>query len=163
MRRFGQLIIGMLCMALCACEGTSFQSSVPTYPVSVTIDTRSGIFVHFKPTALNTYVIADKEGYHYNGDLVYRTVLDACGYAGVVVFIDMWGKYNAWDLACPYCAGHGKKRPCNIDGIYAICPECGEEYDLGSGTAVPQKGISREYMRRYNVNDNDGQLLIRQL
>lgn len=162
MQRIGQLIIGIICAVLCSCEGTSFNSSVPRYPVNLHIDTRQGVFVHFQPTAINTYVIADKEGYHYNGSLVVRTVLEACGYAGVVVYIDTWSNYNAWDLACPYCAGRGLRRVCEVDGIFARCPDCGEEYDLGSGTAVPTKKISHEYMRRIPLTNSGGVLVIRQ-
>lgn len=163
MRRSGQLILGLLCLVLCGCEdSSSFQSSVPRYPVNVTIDTRTGVFVHFVPTALNTYVIVDEEGYHYNGEVVQRSVLDAIGYGGVIVYIDITGQYNAFDLACPYCAARSKRRPCTIDGIYAVCPECGEKYDIGSGTAAPQKGIAKEYLLRIPVNNSGGVLTIRQ-
>ena len=163
MRRHQQLIIGLLCLLLCGCDkDTPLQSSVPRYPVNITIDTRTGVFVHFKPEALNTYVLVDQEGYHYNGTVVQRSVLDAIGYGGVVVYIDINGQYNAWDLACPYCAGRGMRRPCTIDGIHAICSECGEHYDIGSGTAAPQKGIAKEYLLRIPITNTDGKLIIRQ-
>ncbi len=162
-----RLIIAVLCalggLVLAGCDGqNTFQSSVPRYPVSVTIDTRAGLFVHFTPEALNTYVIADKDGYHYNNQLVQRTVLDAVGYGGVIVYIDINGQYNAWDLACPYCAGRGMRRPCAIDGIYAVCPECSEKYDIGSGTAAPQTGIAREYMLRLPMSYSGGVITVRQ-
>ena len=163
MQRYRWLIIGMLFAMLCGCDShNSFQSSVPRYPINVTIDTRAGVFVHFTPEALNTYVLVDKEGYHYNGQVVQRSVLDAVGYGGVIVYIDINGVYNAWDMACPYCAGRGMRRPCEIDGIYAVCPECGEKYDIGSGTAVPQKGIAKESLLRIQVNNAAGVLTVRQ-
>lgn len=162
MRRFRRLILYSLLLVLCSCEGTSWQSSVPRYPVNVIIDTNSGVFVHFQPTALNTYVIADAEGYHYNGSTYSRLITDAYGYGGVIVYVDMWGNYNAWDLACPNCAAHGRKRPCDIDGIFAVCPHCGEQYDLGSGTAAPQKGIAHEYLLRLTVMNSGGRLIIKQ-
>ena len=138
------------------------QSSVPRYPVNVTIDTRSGVFVHFLPTALNTYVQVDAAGYHYHDEVVQPlSVLDAYGYGGVVVFVDING-YSAYDLACPFCASKGKCRPCEIDGAYAVCPDCGEQYDLISGTAVPQKGLINETLRRLNVMNADGKLTITQ-
>ena len=152
----------VLCTLWYGCEGTSFQSSVPRYPVNITIDTRSGVFVHFLPSALNSYVIVDREGYHYNGEIVMRSVMDAYGYGGVVVYIDMAGQYNAWDMACPFCAGKNLKSVCSIDGIFAVCPHCDEHYDLGSGTAVPTKGISREYLLRIPVTNSGGTLTIRQ-
>lgn len=118
--------------------------------------------MHFKPEALNTYIIVDKEGYHYNGILYPRTVVDAYGYGGVVVYIDMFNTYHAFDLACPYCAGRGKRQSCEIDAPFAICPNCGERYDLGSGTAAPQKGIAREYMLSIPLQYNGSRLTIRQ-
>lgn len=153
----------MLVLLCPSCENqNTFQSSVPRYPVNVTIDTRSGVFVHFVPSALNTYVLVDEEGYHYNGQVVQRSVLDAIGYGGVVVYIDINGQYNAFDLACPDCAGRGKRMPCHIDGIHAVCPACGEHYDVGSGTAAPQKGIAKESLLRLPINNAGGQLTIRQ-
>lgn len=144
-------------------DKNSLQSSVPRYPVSVTIDTRSGVFVHFVPTALNSYVLVDGAGYHYNGEVVQPlTVMDAYGYGGVVVYIDINGNYNSFDLACPYCAGRALLRPCLIDGIFAKCPECGEHYDIGSGTGAPQKGIAREGMLRLPLTNSGGQILVRQ-
>ena len=145
-----------------SCDDTSFQSSVPRYPVHVVIDTNSGPYVHFQPTALNTYVLVDKEGYHYNGITYRRPVTDAYGYGGVVVFVNMLGGYDAYDLACPNCVAKAQKSPCEIDGIFATCPNCGEQYDLGSGTAAPQKGIAHEYLLRLTVINSGGRLTIKQ-
>ena len=161
MWRFRQLIF-FLALLLVSCDGTSFQSSVPRYPVHVVIDTNSGPYVHFLPTALNSYVLVDKEGYHYNGVTYPLPVTDAYGYGGVVVFVNMFGGYDAYDLACPNCAGKARKSPCMIDGIFATCPHCGEQYDLGSGTAAPQKGIAHEYLLRLTVINSGGRLTIKQ-
>ena len=49
-----------------------------------------------------------------------------------------------------------------MDGIYAVCPKCGEKYDIGSGYAMPQKGISKEAMRPMNISQNGGRLIITQ-
>ena len=144
------------------CEHTTFQSSVPTYPVRFSINTNMGEFVHFKPTSQNEYVTLTEDGYSYNGKWVQaRLVTDAYGYAGTVVFVSING-YDAYDLACPYCAARGKKQACEIDGIFAVCPHCGEQYDLGSGTAAPQKGIAKELLRRYAIINSDGKLTITQ-
>ena len=93
---------------------------------------------------------------------VAKECVVAIGYGGVVVYIDINGKYNAWDLACPYCAARGKRSPCTISGIMAHCHECDEQYDIGSGTAAPQRGVAKEYLLRIPVLDNDGKLTIRQ-
>lgn len=146
---------------LVACENTTWQSSVPTYPVRATIDTRA-VFIDFTPENTNAYITIDKEGYYENGRFVLPvTVNDAWGYGGLLVYVSMNG-YVAFDLACPNCAAHGKKRPCEMDGIFAVCPECGEQYEVASGYAVPQKGICREALRQYNIVYSEGKLNISQ-
>ena len=152
----------MICLFLCSCEETHFQSSAPAYPVRVSIDTKIGQFVHFQPTAQNSYVVVNKDGYFLNNKYVLPTsVTDAWGYGGVVVFVSMNG-YVAFDLACPYCAAHGSCKPCEVNSLFAECPHCGERYDLGSGYAIPQTGISHEALRELMVIQSDGKLTISQ-
>ena len=162
MQRYGLIWLLALSLFLPSCEGTSFQSSVPAYPVRISIDTKLGQFVHFQETAQNNYIVVNKDGYSLNGKYVLPVnVTDAWGYGGVVVFVSMNG-YAAFDLACPYCAGRGQLSPCTVSGIFAECPECHEKYDLGCGYAVPQTGISHEAMRALNVIVSDGKLTITQ-
>ncbi len=162
MRHSFQLIVSLLCLfGLCSCDGTSFQNPVPVYPVHVVVDTR-GLFVHFMETNQNAYITVDKNGYFENDVFVKSSdVTDAWGYGGVVVYVSMLG-YVAYDLACPYCAGQSRKSPCYMDGIYAVCPHCGEQYELGSGYALPQKGISKYALRQLNIIQSDGKLTITQ-
>jgi hypothetical protein len=49
-----------------------------------------------------------------------------------------------------------------MDGIYAICPRCGEQYDIGSGYAMPQKSISKEALRQLNIIVSEDKLTITQ-
>ncbi len=157
-------LISLVCvtLALGACEGTTFRSSVPVYPVRVVIDTRLGEFVHFQPSNLYSYLVVNKDGYFLNGRYIQDRVLtDAYGYGGVLAYISMNG-YDAYDLACPYCASKGYKSSCEVDGFFATCPACGEQYDLASGTAVPQKGIAQETLRRLNVIVSDSKITITQ-
>ncbi|MBQ4394049.1 MAG: hypothetical protein II825_01940 [Paludibacteraceae bacterium] len=164
MQRNRLIYIGLLCLALLlsGCEGTTFQSSVPAYPVRVIIDTKIGAFVHFVPTALGSSVVVNKEGYFLDGKRVYSAgITDAWGYGGVVVYVSSNG-YDAYDMACPYCAEKGNCHPCGINGARAVCPHCGEEYDLLSGVAVPTQGIAHEALRRLNVINSDGRLTITQ-
>ncbi len=150
MQRGAIAIAGMLCLLLCGCGDTTYRSSVPSYPVSIRIDTRSGIFVHFVPSNSYTYTIVDADGYHFNGQTQPRQAMnDAYGYAGVVIFIDGNQQYTSYDLCCPVCLKRDK--PVEIDGLKAICPTCGEEYDLSGGVGVPTKGISSESLRRYTT------------
>lgn len=167
MRRARQLILSLAVLSLFAglllsCEDTTFQSSVPTYPVRLSIDTKVGPFVHFLPTAQNTYIVVNKDGYFYNGEKVLPlSAMDAYGYGGVVVYVSLNG-YDAYDLACPSCAAHGIRQACEVNGIFATCPHCGEEYDLGSGYAMPQHSIAHEALRRLNIMQSDGKLTITQ-
>lgn len=156
-------LVGILSLFLyTGCEGrNTFRNSVPVYPVRVVIDTRT-LFVHFTPTAFNSYITVDQEGYKENGKFILPvSAMDQWGYGGVVVYVSM-RDYTAYDLACPYCAGRGFKSPCTMDGMYAICPTCGEQYEMSSGYAVPQKGISHEPLRELNIIKSDGKLTISQ-
>lgn len=161
MRNF-RLIICLLSLFLLSCHDTTFQSSVPAYPVRVSIDTKQGAFVHFQPTAFNSYVAVNRDGYFLDGQYVLPLgATDMYGYGGIVIFVSLYG-YDAYDLACPYCALHGLKRPCTINGFYAECDECGEHYDLASGYALPTQSISHESLRRLNVINSDGKLTVTQ-
>ena len=161
MRRFGQLII--LLLLLTGCEGTTFQSSVPRYPVRVTIDTDRAEFATFKYPSAMEYITLTREGYFLNGKFLRKPdVTDSWGYGGVVVFVNMSGVLDAYDLACPNCAKRGTCSPCEIDGMFARCPNCGEEYDLASGTAVPQHGIANEYLLRLNLIRSGNKIIVSQ-
>jgi hypothetical protein len=39
-----------------------------------------------------------------------------------------------------------------VDGLYAICPLCEEEFDLSYGYAIPTKGKTKEAMKKYNTS-----------
>lgn len=144
------------------CENTTFRSSVPAYPVHVVIDTRIGAFVHFQPTLLGSHVVVNKDGYFLDDKWVSATsAMDRWGYGGVVVYVSSIG-YDAFDLACPYCAERGYCHSCEVKGMHAVCPECEEEYDLLSGMALPQKGIAHEALRKLNLMNSDGRITVTQ-
>ena len=153
---FKGLISLLFLLAFCACDThTTYRSSVPSYPVNIRINTYEGTYVHFKPEYSYTYMIVDKDGYHFNGQTMPRKETDRFGYAGVVVYIDGFGTYSAYDMAC------SQDEPVEVDGMLATCPLCGEEYDLGTGYATPQKGISDEALRRYDLIVSNGVITIR--
>ena len=161
MQRLSGIILA-LALTLVACEETTFQSSVPAYPVRVVIDTKIGAFVHFQPTSLGSHVVVKKDGYFMDGRPVLPvTTMDAWGYGGVVVYVSSNG-FDAYDLACPYCASRGYCNACSVDGARAACPVCSEEYDLLSGVAIPTKGIAHEALRRLNIINSDGRLTVTQ-
>ena len=157
-------LIGFLIVlfALCGCEGTTFRSSVPAYPVRVVIDTKMGAFVHFKPETTSSFVIANRDGYFLDNKWVTSSsAMDAYGYGGVLVYVSFFG-YNAYDLACPNCAEKGACHPCEVNGGFAVCTTCEEQYDLLSGTAAPQRGIAHEALRKLTLVNSDGRLTITQ-
>lgn len=157
---FKGLTILLFFLTLTACDThTTYRSSVPSYPVNIRINTYEGTYVHFVPENSYTYMIVDKDGYHFNGQTMPRKETDRFGYAGVVVYIDGFGTYSAYDMACPHCVK--QDTPVEIDGMLAICALCGEEYDLGTGYATPQKGISNEALRRYDLIVSNGVITIR--
>jgi nitrite reductase/ring-hydroxylating ferredoxin subunit len=69
------------------------------------------------------------------------------GYSGLLIWVGMDGNYHAADLCCPHCLL--KNKPVEVDGIYAICPQCEETYDLSYGYAFPTKGVAKETLRKY--------------
>lgn len=142
-------------LALCtlsSCERTTYRSAVPSYPVHLEFNTNVGMYVHFVPENVMTYLIADKNGIHLNGVTTALTVEQAYGYAGTVIYIDGASPYASYDLCCPHCLLRDK--PCTIDGMYAVCPVCGEEYDIYSGNGVPTHGIADEPLKRYHTTYN---------
>lgn len=143
------ILLAIAMELLTGCEGTNWRSSVPSYPIHLEFNTDVGIYVSFVPETLMAYIIVDAKGIHYNNVTYQRTVEDRYGYAGTVVYI-VGGvdPYRAYDLCCPHCLLRDK--PCTVDGMYAICPECGEQYNLYlSGN--PQNGISREPLKEYSA------------
>ena len=147
---------------LCGCEGTTFNSSVPRVGVRISINTREGAFVHFQPENTGSYVVVNKDGYFLNGTFVKgANALDMFGYGGVLVYVSMFG-YVAFDLACPDCAAHGRRVPCEVNGGTVTCPHCGEEYTVFDGSAMPSKGISKEALLRLTVNQSGDIIRINQ-
>ena len=150
-------------LLLTGCEGTSFQSSVPRYPVRVNINTDRAEFVTFQQPAAFEHIVLNREGYFLNGKFLRKPdVTDAWGYGGVIVYVNMSGGLDAYDLACPYCAARGTCSPCEVNGMFATCPRCGEEYDLGFGTAVPQHGLAQEYLLRLNLIRSGNKITVNQ-
>ncbi len=146
------------CILLLASCNPQGSSSVPSYPVQITIDTRIGQYVSFVPANMNDYVLVTKAGVLYHDVLYPRDMAMYYGYAGVVININMNQSYSAFDLCCPVCVDRTK--PIEVDGGFAVCPTCGEAYELMNGIGTPSKGISREALRRYSVRYYDGQVQV---
>ncbi len=156
------LLIGFV-LSMTSCEDTTFSSSVPRVRVYVHIDRRMGAFVTFTPEATYSYVTATREGYFLNGQMVIPSPdTDYFGYGGVVVYVTMMNEYKAFDMACPHCAARGTRQTCQVNSMSAVCPNCGEEYQLWSGTGIPTKGITREPLLQLPITVTQDKILVRQ-
>lgn len=92
-------------------------------------------------SATNNWGI-NSAGYDYNGIIVYRLTDD----------------FYAYDRTCPHdFAVNGKSIKLNVDGIYAVCPECGTTYALPS-FGTPASGIGRYPLKNYKTSFN-GQIV----
>ncbi|MBR5855311.1 MAG: hypothetical protein IKY87_06565 [Paludibacteraceae bacterium] len=124
---------------LSACENVNKQSSIPNTPVNYTIHiTRE--YPHFViANGFQTMVVTEKQ-----------FMEEYIGYAGLLIWIGMDNAYHAADLCCPYCVKRNK--PLTIDGIFAICELCGEQYDISFGIGNPTTGVTKEPLKRYNTS-----------
>ena len=152
MIRINKHIILLTAFMLMGCKSTNWKSSVPDFAIHLEINTRTGMFVNFVPDNITSYMIVDKAGFHLNGITQPLTVMDAYGFAGTVIYIDGMHPYGAYDLCCPHCLK--QDQPCYIDGMFAVCPTCGERYDIYSGNGIPQQGISNEPLKEYQTTYN---------
>ena len=153
MRKAHYILLAWIVVLCVGCERTNWKSSVPDFAIHLEINTRTGMFVNFVPANVGCYMTVDEAGFHLNGITQPLTVMDAYGYAGTVIYIDGFHPYVAYDLCCPHCLK--RDEPCYIDGMFAVCPVCGEQYDIYSGNGIPQKGISREPLKDYLTTYNE--------
>ena len=138
-------VAAIVLLSACANEQ---KCDVPSCPVVFDMHIAS-MYPHFVPdNGFQTLRFTEK-----------RYAQDLTGYAGLLVWVDMEGKYNACDLCCPHCLD--VKRPVETDGIWAVCPVCGEKYDLSYGQAVPTEGRTKQALRRYTARYSYGVLHIR--
>lgn len=133
------LAISLLLLTITACEHMNYRSSVPNTPVNYTI---------YITREHPNFVI---ENGFQTMCITKRTFLeDYIGYCGLLIWVGMDNAYHAADLCCPNCVKRDK--PMLVDGLYAICPLCEEEFDLSYGYAIPTKGKTKETMKKYNTS-----------
>lgn len=142
------LPILFLCL-LWSCGETTFVSSVPSYPVHMEINILAE-YPNFVPTG----------GIQALTFTSPRYPTERVGYAGLLIYTAFDEHYHACDLCCPKCLL--QNRPIEVDGMFARCPNCGEEYDLSYGYGTPTRGISRERLRPYTANYANGKLIVYQ-
>lgn len=71
------------------------------------------------------------------------------GYGGLLICYGLDGVYYAFDLCCPH--EHQREIRVKADMIFATCPECGSQFDMGFGTGFCNKGESKYPLKRYTV------------
>lgn len=135
--RNGYIVISLI-MLLSACENANYRSSVPTVPVSFTLNITQE-YPHF---------VLDN-GFQTMEITKTKFEREYIGYAGLLIWIGMDGHYHAVDLCCPHCLKANK--PVVADGIFAVCPICDEHFDLSYGYALPTKGMTHEPLRKYQT------------
>lgn len=148
--RLNSVLLVFLCL-VCGCEN-SFNSDVPSYPVNFELDI-VGMYPHFIPENgfPQTMTFTEK-----------RYVYDAIGFSGLLVWINMEGKYCAADLCCPHCLSRSTRVEAGPHDMYAVCPKCGEQYELTTRWAMPTKIAGNQPLRSYEVTVYPtGKILIR--
>ncbi len=131
-------LIGLL-FVLVACEDVNRRSSVPNMPVNYT--------VHI--TREHPHFVVEN-GFQTMTIIKKQFIEDYIGYAGLLIWVGMDNEYHAADLCCPYCVQ--RNRPLEVDGLFAVCKLCGEQYDISYGIGNPTKGVTKEPLKRYNTS-----------
>lgn len=136
-------------LALGACESSNIVNPVPNYPVSMELNIL-GEFPNFTQANIGAHMEF----------VTPRFPTERIGYSGVLVFVNFNEQYSAFDLCCPHCLE--RFMPLEVEGLFAVCPICGEEYDLTYGYGVPTQGIAKNYLKTYKTNYNPatGKLVI---
>lgn len=99
---------------------------------------------------LNAYKLVTPGSYLY---IDKRQVeKDMIGYGGILIVMAFDGQYYAFDLACPHEKSSSVKIGAPNEKLICKCPKCGEEFDVSWGAGMPTKGISKGYLKSYNVS-----------
>lgn len=147
------VVYALAACAMTACQPgntTTYGSSVPNTPVNFELRIQ-GQYATFVPAGdIKMYTFTQPQ---------FPTQM--MGYAGLLVCTTFNETYAAFDLCCPHCVS--KRATVEPDGMFAHCPNCGEDYDISYGLATPTQGISRERLKEYHCYYDyaRGTLLIR--
>ena len=143
------LFIVSASLMLSACEMVNYRSSVPNVPVNYTL---------YITTEHPHFIV--ENGFQTLTITASKYERESIGYAGLLIWTAMDGHYHAVDLCCPNCLKRNK--PVAVDGLFAICPLCDEQYDLSWGYAFPKTGKTKESLKKYQAllnNSPTGQVL----
>ena len=75
------------------------------------------------------------------------------GYDGIIVYRLTSGTFLAFDRGCPYDCETNSKAIVTVqsNNIFAVCPVCGTQYSLNSGT-VSNKGPGTIALKQYTAS-----------
>lgn len=127
-----------------SCENEK-TSPIPNVSVDLRLNL-TAIYSKFR-NSVNDTLIFDPYDNVYNEQPGYGVY--AIGYSGIMVYTDLEGKYQAFDLCCPYEVDARVRVFPNESGE-AICRKCGSKFILYYGGAVSQ-GPSKYPLKKYST------------
>ena len=130
-------VICALLFVLSSCD-TNFNqiSPIPDAPVSYTLNILRDAPQLMTPGNSVAITEPNKQGQYI-------------GYSGLLICYGLDDKYYAFDLCCPH--EHRRDIRVEVDMIFAVCPECGSQFDVGFGSGFCNKGESKYPLKRYTV------------
>ena len=155
MKKYFFSVICALSSILSSCDGDINQiSSILDAPVSYPIPDA--------PVSYTLNILRDAPELMTPGNSVAITEPNKqgqyIGYGGLLICCGVDEVYYAFDLSCP----HEHRRDVKVEAnmIFAICPKCGSQFDLGFGTGFCNKGESKYPLKRYTVTRNGDYLRV---
>lgn len=136
----------MLSLALVTSCNLDKNDVIPDMTVDFTITFSDPEFfdLYYSPltsvliTSAHTHLGIGTGGYDNNGIIIFNS--------GIEGF-----EYYAFDRTCPHCyVTSSTSVAVNVDGITAICPQCGTVYALAS-SGMPQSGPGQYYLKNYHT------------
>lgn len=134
-----------LFLFLWSCENEK-ASPIPNVPVDLRLNL-TAVYPTFR-NSINDTLVFDPHDDIFNEQPGYG--IFAIGYAGILLYSDLEGKYQAFDLCCPYEIDPRVRVFPNESGE-AICRKCGSKFILYYGGAVSQ-GPSKYPLKKYPAN-----------
>jgi len=149
------LVCILLLMTAVSCERNK-NDVIPDVYVDFYVDLRSDVyFFDFVSTITSSvYISASTNNWGPR----------AAGYDGngIILYHALWDEFYAFDRTCPHCfVTESLSKAVNIDGIYAVCPQCSTYYALpnfGGKSSGPgqyplknyKTGLSGTYLHVWN-------------
>ncbi len=124
----------------------NFQSSIPNYPVSLSLNLT---------TTYPTFNNSTNQILTFTKPIV---IGEAIGYGGILVYsapyTDDYGNsvYYAFDMSCPYEAKNNIRVYLQESSLgKVVCEKCGSVFDISFGTGLPESGPTKEPLKKYKT------------